>query len=219
MPPWGDGRPLDISVTIRPGMPIYPGNPGLEIELAQSIERGDPANVSRIDIGVHTGTHVDAPVHFVPGGRGADELPLDLFTGPCVVAEVRRGAAIDAQTIAAADLPAGSERVLLKTPNSQLWERDAFAREFARLDRGGALALIDRGVRLVGIDYLSVGDRDAHLAMLECGVGVIEGLDLRAVEPGAYLLACLPLKIAGCDGAPARAVLWPQPTPISNRAR
>jgi arylformamidase len=214
----GDGRPLDVSVTIRPGMPIYPGDPGVAIELAKSIERGDPANVSRLDLGAHTGTHVDAPVHFVPGAPGADQLLLDLFIGPCVVAEVRAEGSIDAEAIAATDLPAGTQRVLLKR-NSALWERDGFAREFVRLDRGGAHALIDRGVRVVGIDYLSIGDRDAHVALLERGIGVIEGLDLRAAEPGAYLLACLPLKLAGCDGAPARAVLWPQPTPISNRAR
>jgi arylformamidase len=219
MPPWGDGRALDVSLTIRPGMPIYPGDPGVEIELAQSLERGDPANVSRLELGAHTGTHVDAPRHFRPAGPGADELPIEAFIGPCIVAEVPAGAVIDAAAIGALDLPESSDRVLLKPRNSRLWERDAFAPKFVRLDAGGAHALIDRRVRVVGIDYLSIGDRDVHRALLGRGIGVIEGLDLRAIEPGAYLLVCLPLKIAGCDGAPARAVLWPQPTPISNRAR
>jgi len=219
MPPWGEGRPIDVSVTIRPGMPVYPGDPGVAIELAKAIERGDPANVSRLELGAHTGTHVDAPRHFLPAAPGADALSLEAFIGPCVVAHVPAADRIDAAAIAAADPPASGERVLLKTPNSRLWERDEFAPEFVRLDAGGAQALIERGVRLVGIDYLSIGDRDAHRALLGHGIGVIEGLDLRAVEPGAYLLVCLPLKIAGCDGAPARALLWPQPTPISKRAR
>jgi arylformamidase len=204
--------PLDVSVTIRPRMPIYDGNPGVSIELAQSLERGDPANVSRLELGAHTGTHVDAPRHFIADGAGADELPLEPFVGPCVVADATASAgAIDAALIASLDLPSGSERVLLKTPNSRLWERDSFTRDFARLNGSGANALIERGVRLVGIDYLSVGDAEAHLALLGNGVCVVEGLDLRAVEPGRYYVACLPLKISGCDGAPARALLWPEP--------
>jgi arylformamidase len=203
-------KPIDVSVTIRPTMPVYPGDPGVAIELAKSIEGGDPANVSRLDLGAHTGTHVDAPRHFLPGGAGADELALELFVGPCVVADVTAAAgSIGAADVAALGLPDGSERVLLRTRNSALWERDGFSPDFVRLDGGGAQALIDRGVRVVGIDYLSIGDRDAHLALLGRGVGVIEGLDLRAVAPGPYLLACLPLKVAGCDGAPARALLWP----------
>ena len=204
------GQPIDVSVTIRPAMPTYPGDPGVAIELAKAMERGDPANVSRLDIGAHTGTHVDAPRHFIAAGAGADELALETFIGPCVVADATASTGpIGADLVDSLDLPAGSERVLLKTPNSALWERDAFAPEFARLDGAGAQALVDRGVRLVGIDYLSIGDRDAHIALLGRAIGVIEGLDLHAVAPGPYFLACLPLKIAGCDGAPARALLWP----------
>jgi arylformamidase len=219
MSAWPDGPPIDISVTIRPGMPIYPGDPGVQIELARSLDRGDPANVSRLELGAHTGTHVDAPRHFVGPGPGADELALEAFVGPCVVGDVTAADRIDADAIDSLALPAGCDRVLLKSRNSRLWERADFAPEFLRMDVSGARALIDRGVRLVGIDYLSIGDRDAHLALLGRGIGVIEGLDLRAVEPGAYFIVCLPLKIAGCDGAPARALVWPQPTPMSNRAR
>src|SRR4051794_18517476 len=161
-----DSRPIDVSVTIRPAMPIYPGDPGVSIELARSIDRGDAANVSRLDLGAHTGTHVDAPRHFIPAGAGADELAPDAYVGPCVVADATAAdGPIDAAAIDALDLPAGTERVLLKTPNSTLWERDVFTRDFVRLDRGGALALIDRGVRVAGIDYLSIGDRDVHLAL------------------------------------------------------
>jgi arylformamidase len=199
---------LDVSVTVRPRMPVYEGDPGVAIELAKSIER-DGANVSRLDLGAHTGTHVDAPRHFIPGGAGADELPLDVFVGPCVVADATAAAdRLDAHAIGALVRAPGAERVLLKTRNSRLWERDTFTPDFVRLDGGGARALVDRGVRAVGVDYLSAGDREAHRVLLGAGVGVIEGLDLRDVEPGAYHLVCLPLKLAGCDGAPARAVLF-----------
>jgi arylformamidase len=204
------GALIDVSVTIRPRMPIYPGNPGVRIALAQSLERGDPANVARLDLGAHTGTHVDAPRHFLPDGAGAERLDLDAFVGPCVVADAMaaRGA-IDEAAVAALDLPVGADRVLLRTPNSRLWERDEFSPDFVGLDAGGAATLIERGARLVGIDYLSIGDPDAHRALLGHDVAVVEGLDLRAVAPGAYLLVCLPLRIEGADGAPARAVLWP----------
>jgi arylformamidase len=203
---------IDISVTIRPRMPIYPGDPGVAIDLARSIERGDVANVSRLELGAHTGTHVDAPRHFLPDGAGADALALEPFVGPCVVADATaaRGA-IQAELVDALGLAPGTERVLLKTGNSRLWDLDGFSPDFVRLDGGGAEALVRLGVRVVGIDYLSIGDPDAHRALLGGGVGIVEGLDLRAVEPGEYLLACLPLKLAGCDGAPARAALWPLP--------
>ena len=205
------GGPIDVSVSVRPRMPIYPGDPGVAVTLAKSIERGDPANVSRLDMGAHTGTHVDAPCHFLPGAAGAGELPLEPFLGPCLVADATGAAGpIDAATVEALALPAGTGRVLLKTPNSRLWEHDGFVDDFVRLDASGAAALLACGVRLVGIDYLSIGDPDAHVTLLDRGACVIEGLDLRKVEPGPYVLACLPLKIAGCDGAPARVVLWPR---------
>jgi arylformamidase len=202
--------PMDVSVTIRPGMPIYEGDPGVAIARAKSIDRGDPANVSRLDIGAHTGTHVDAPRHFFPAGPGADQLALDRFIGPCAVADAANASGqIDERLVDALDLPPASERLLLKTSNSALWKRAAFTRDFVRLSVGGALRLAERGVRTVGIDYLSIGDRDVHAALLGRGIGVIEGLDLRGVRPGLYFLVCAPIKIAGCDGAPARALLFP----------
>ena len=204
-------RPIDVSVTIRPSMPVYAGDPGVAIELAKAIERGDPANVSRLELGAHTGTHVDAPRHFIPDGEGASELALEPFIGPCVVVEAGTGSGrLDRLVIDALELPQGAERVLLKTSNSALWEHDEFVPEFVRLSSDGASALIERGVQTVGIDYLSIGDTGAHLQLLSRGVGVIEGLDLRGVDPGEYFLACLPLKLAGSDGAPARALLWPR---------
>jgi arylformamidase len=205
----GDG-PIDVSVTIRPGMPIYTGNPGVGIELARSLDRGDSANVSRLEFGAHTGTHVDAPRHVMPDGAGAGELALEPFIGPCLVADATEVMGrIDVAAIDALVLPASVERVLLKTTNSALWERHEFTSDFVRLNADGAEALVKRGVRLVGIDYLSIGDAPAHVVLLGSRVGVLEGLDLRGVRPGNYFLTCLPVKIAGADGAPARALLWP----------
>lgn len=190
-------------------MPVYSGDPGVAIELAKSIERGDPANVTRLELGAHTGTHVDAPRHFIPGAEGASQLPLEPFIGPCIVAEADPASGrLDGPAVRSLGLPRDIQRVLLKTSNSALWEHDSFTPDFVRLSADGANALIDRSIRLVGIDYLSIGDPDAHLLLLGHGIGVIEGLDLRGVDPGNYFLACLPLKIAGSDGAPARALLW-----------
>ncbi|MGZ4266225.1 MAG: cyclase family protein [Solirubrobacteraceae bacterium] len=135
--------PVDVSVTIRPSMPIYAGDPGVAIELAKAIERGDPANVSRLELGAHTGTHVDAPRHFIRDGEGASELALEPFIGPCVVVEASTGSGrLDRPVIDALELPRNAERVLLKTPNSALWQYDEFIPEFVRLSSDGAGALI-----------------------------------------------------------------------------
>src|SRR5919197_6205823 len=193
---------FDVSVPLREGMVTYPGDPTVKIERAASIAGGDLVNLTRIDFGLHSGTHVDAPVHFIEGAAGVDSVPLDALVGPCVVVEVP-----DLSADSVAHVPAGAERVLFKTPNSELWARDEFAEDFAHLDGEAAAILLDRGVRLVGVDYLSVGDEAAHHALLGGGVVPVEGLDLRGIEPGAYELICLPIRVVGADGAPARAVL------------
>ena len=193
---------IDISVPIRSGMVTYPGDPEVRLERTSSIADGAAANVSKLNFGVHSGTHVDAPLHFIDGAAGADALPLDVLNGPCEVVEAAR---LDESAVES--VPEGTERVLFKTPNSELWAKDSFATEFERLDGAAARALVDRRVRLVGVDYLSVGDEDAHHALLGAGVVPIEGLDLRGVEPGSYELHCLPLRLVGSDGAPARAIL------------
>ena len=199
---------IDITVPIRPAMPIYDRNPGVHLDRVLSIPRGDTANVSRLQLGVHTGTHVDAPLHFFEGGSAAEELPLEPLVGRAYVAD---GSAIegpiDGLALSACNIPPGAERVLLKTRNGRLWDRDDFTRDFVRLDGAGARLLVQMGIRLIGIDYLSIGDQDAHRALLDAGVVAVEGLDLRAVEPGWYELICLPLKVVGSDGAPARALL------------
>ncbi len=191
-------------------MHIYEGNPGVRLERHTAIAEGADANVSLLELGVHTGTHVDAPLHFIEGGAGAETLALDTMLGSAVVVDATGvDGELDEAALTALDLPAGARRILLKTRNSRLWEQDAFTHDFVRLTGTGARFLIDRGVQLVGIDYLSIGDAEAHRELLGAGITALEGLDLSQVEPGEYDLVCLPLRLEGSDGAPARAVLVP----------
>jgi arylformamidase len=199
---------IDISVPIRPGMVVYEGDPEVHLNRALSIADGATANVSRLDFGVHSGTHVDAPVHFIEGGGGAETLPLDVLVGPAHVVDATGvQGVLDEDALRGLALPERAERLIFKTTNSRLWERDEFIGEFVRLTGDGARYLVGRGVRLVGLDYLSVGDEQAHVVLLRAGVVPLESLDLRGVEAGEYRLVCLPLRIVGSDGAPARAVL------------
>ncbi|MGD0274007.1 MAG: cyclase family protein [Gaiellaceae bacterium] len=200
---------FDISVPIRDGMLHYAGNPPVHVTRVESIAAGDPANVSELDLGAHSATHVDAPVHFLADGAGAEALPLDRLIGPVEVVDATAAtSALDLATVRALELPPrGCERILFKTRNSQLWSQNEFTRDFVRLDGEAAAFLLERGVKLLGIDYLSIGDAEAHRILLSAGVVCVEGLDLREIEPGSYELICLPLKLVGSDGAPARAVL------------
>jgi len=202
---------FDVTVPIGGGTPIYAGDPPASVESAKRLAAGDSANVSKLAFGAHTGTHVDAPNHFIEGTRRVDQLDLNRLIGPSRVVRVSD----DVQTIEPEHLGdiEGIERVLFKTKNSAFWNESEFHSDFAHLSPAAADALVANGVKLVGIDYLSIerfhsGDHAVHKAFLSKEIVLIEGLDLRAVEPGTYFLACLPLKIAGCDGAPARALLW-----------
>ena len=207
----------DITVPIAPGeTPTYPGDPGIEFEAWAAIERGDPANVTMLHLGAHTGTHVDAPAHFIEGAPGLPSLPLEAFAGEARVVEIESEALAVEERHVTDETIAGATRVLFKTRNSAFWNdpRGRFREDFTYISPAAARALVARGVRLVGFDYLSVekfGSEgfETHLALLSNGVVIVEGLDLRAVEPGLYELVCLPLKIvAGSgDGAPARAIL------------
>ncbi len=210
-------RIIDISVAISPSLPVWPGDPRISIGLASSLERGDPANVSRLEIGTHTGTHLDAPWHFIPSGVREDQLPLDILIGPCWVADLTAlDRQIEAADLAAADIPPGTRRLLLKTRNSDLWNThpDTFVSEFIAVTPNAARWIVEHDIRLVGIDYLSIEPFDSpnaetHHILLGAGVIPVETLDLRGVAAGPYTLLCLPLKIAGADGAPCRAVLLP----------
>lgn len=201
----------DVSVALHSGLAVYPGDPSIDLGLVQSVARGDPANVSLLRLGTHSGTHVDAPTHLFAGARGVDDLPLETLIGSARVVEVGPGPVIGPDDLRAA-VPPAAERVLLKTGSSRLWRRPGFQRDYAYLSAEAARWLAGSGVRLVGIDYLSVERPDAerlevHEVLLRAGVVVLEGLDLDGVAPGGYTLVCLPLKLRGADGAPARAVL------------
>ncbi|MDX6269456.1 MAG: arylformamidase [Acidobacteriota bacterium] len=207
----------DISVAISPDTtPTYPDDPAIEIVSWAAMSRGDAANVTFLHMGAHTATHVDAPAHFIEHAPQVSALPLEVLIGEARVVElgdeVRE---IDAGCVAA-HVPAGTTRVLFKTRNSNFWHDDGktFREDFTHITADGARALNERGVRLVGIDYLSVEKFksetfETHTTLLAAGVVVVEGLDLRGVAAGVYELICLPLKIAAGsgDGAPARAVL------------
>ena len=202
----------DISVPITRGMTVYEGDPPVQIRPAAQMEKGAPLNLTRVNLGSHTGTHIDAPYHFLQDGAKVDQLPLDTFYGPALVRQFRSHTAVTCPDLEEAHIPGGTERLLLKTRNSHLWEREGFQRDFVYLDTEGAQWLVQRGIKLVGIDYLSIeafGSRDfaTHHTLLEAGVIILEGVDLRAVPPGHYTLACFPLRLAGSDGAPARAIL------------
>lgn len=204
----------DITVTFRTDLPLWPGDPTPTTTLMKSQEAGSRSNVTRIDTGVHFGTHLDAPRHFIAGGKGVDELDLNMLVGPCVVAEVLGVKEITPGHLEALNIPAGTKRLLLKTDNSALWEtpNHDFDLEFVAITREAAQWIVDRGIGLIGIDYLSIqlfADRDAatHVILLSVEVIIVEGLDLREIAPGAYNLTCLPMKIAGADGAPVRAIL------------
>ena len=202
----------DISLTLRPRMPVYPGEPTPVLEPTSQMERGDFCNVSLLAIATHTGTHIDAPRHFLPGGTPVDQLPVSVLVGPALVVEMPVEQEINAADLEAAAIPSGTERLLFKTRNSRLLDDEDFRRDFVYVALDAARWLVERGVRLVGIDYLSVEQMDAepnivHQTLLGAGVVIVEGVDMRQVPPGPYLLACLPLKIEGADGSPVRAVL------------
>lgn len=201
----------DISVPIHAAMHVYEGDPPVEISLSSSIENGDAANVSRLVMGAHAGTHVDAPRHFLQGGKTVDEIAPEVLIGPAAVVGIAGTGEISRSDLASAGVK-GHERVLIKTSNSALWRRKGFQKKFAHLAKSAAEYLVETGVKLVGIDYLSVerfaaSEPVAHLTLLRAGIVILEGLNLSEVEPGNYGLICLPLLLKGCDGSPCRAVL------------
>jgi arylformamidase len=212
---------IDISVPVRAGMLHWPDDPPVQIGLSGSIGDGDPANVSRLSMSAHTGTHIDAPRHFSDDGAGIDAMPVEAMVGPATVIEIADPAMVTARELQEHGLEAGG-RLLLRTRNSDReWWLDDFDERFVHLEPAAAELIAERGVRTVGVDYLSVGGmeagREVHLALLEAGAWIIEGLALGGVRSGDYELFCLPLKIVGCDGAPARALLRPHTEPKGER--
>ena len=202
----------DISLPVSNSMVVWPGDPPVHITQPSHLDRGDPYTVSRLDMGAHTGTHVDAPAHFIQGGTGVDRLALELLVGPALVVHLPGAVSLTDQVLESLSIPPGTERVLFHTPNSDRWgSKGGFWEEYVGVTDAGARWLVQRGVRLVGIDYLSISSYEdlmpPHRTLLGAGVIVLEGLDLRDIAPGTYQLICLPLNLAGGDGAPARAIL------------
>jgi arylformamidase len=205
---------FDVSLPISPGMIVWPGDPPVVLERVSSMDAGAHDNVSRLACGVHTGTHVDAPHHFLNDGRTVDTLSLDVLVGPVQVVQVPdQVGLITAGLLEKAAVQPGTLRLLLKTRNSRLWERSVkeFDRGYVGLSVDAAEWIVGAGVKLVGIDYLSVAPFNqsipAHQSLLKPGIVILEGLDLSAVSPGFYTLYCLPLNLVGSDGAPARVIL------------
>ena len=204
----------DISLTISPDLPVWPGDPSIELEQVESMDAGAQANVSRLNTGVHVGTHVDAPHHFLNDGRTIEQLSLEVLIGPCYVTQLPDGVeAITAEALDGMSLPTDAKRILFGTSNSRFWSRGEteFQEDFVAVTGDGAQWLVEHGIQLVGVDYLSVAPFSdsvpTHKVLLQAGVIILEGLDLSAVPRGFYDLYCLPLKLFGAEGAPARVIL------------
>jgi arylformamidase len=202
---------IDVSVPLDASLASYPNNVPFSLEAVKRLARGDSSNLSAVHMSAHSGTHVDSPRHFFDDGLGTEALPLELLIGRARVIELRPRAGITADDLAAVDL-SEDVRLLIKTQNSRLWGDAEFHADYVGVTESGAKYLVDHGIKVVGVDYLSVEvfktpGAPAHRALLGGGTIVIEGLNLRDVEPGVYEMVCLPLKIVGSDGAPARVVL------------
>jgi arylformamidase len=203
---------IDISVPISPALPVWPGSPTVELVRRLDLDRRDPVNDTTMRCSVHTGTHLDAPLHFLAGGTSVDALPLDVLVGPAYVADLGEVDAVTADALGRAGIPDAIARLLVRTRNSALWSTArAFQPNYVALTPDAAEWVVDRGIRLIGVDYLSVqrysDGPETHLTLLSAGVVIVEGLNLQEAAAGRYDLLCLPLRIQGAEGAPARAVL------------
>jgi arylformamidase len=202
---------IDVTVPLDASVPTYPGNTPFSLEAIKRVARGDSSNVSTIHMSAHGGTHVDAPRHYFDSGPGVEALPLEILLGRTRVVEVQTRSGIGAADLAALDL-SDDIRILFKTPNSRWWGSPEFHADYVGMTASGAEHLIAHGIRLVGVDYVSVEPyktpgAPAHHALLGAGAIIVEGLNLRDVEPGIYEMICLPLRVVGADGAPARVLL------------
>ncbi len=203
---------IDISVAVRPGMPVWPGNPDVCFERVMDQDKGDVCTVTNASMGAHTGTHMDAPLHFVRNAATMEQLPIDATVGPARVIRIQDKKAIHKAELLPYAIQRG-ERILFRTGNSDLdWGKMPFQEDFIYIARDAAEYLAECGIRSVGVDYLSVGGFvedgvETHVALLGAGIWIMEGLVLSGIEPGNYDLVCLPPKWVGVEGAPARAIL------------
>jgi len=207
-------RIYDISLTISPKLPVWPGDPRVVLQRVSKIEEGSDTNVSQLKMSVHMGTHVDAPFHFLGGdAQTVEQLNIKDLTGRVYLLHLPDVDLITAEILEKSEIPPRTRRILFKTRNSDYWTKGMidFQPDFVGVSVDGAQYLVERGIKLVGVDYLSIAPFNAsvptHQALLKAGVIIVEGLDLSGVSQGRYTLHCLPLKLAGSDGAPARAIL------------
>jgi len=192
-------------------LPLWPGDPELRLQWAANIEQGDLVNLTELSMGIHTGTHIDAPLHFLPNGKPIDSLSLNVFVGEAQVVAIPQNVNLITVDILQDVCEINAARILFKTKNSQLWDTSKFQQDYVALEASAAQWLVDQGVQLVGIDYLSIAPfkdpAPTHETLLNNEVVIVESLDLRLVKPGIYTLICLPLKLVGREAAPARAIL------------
>lgn len=206
---------IDISLPLNADLPAWPGSGGFSLERIGKLEAGDPANVSYLKCEVHFGTHIDVPLHFLAGGTTVDQIALDALIGPAVVAYLPDCTMISVEHLQSLNLPPDTARLLLRTDNSLLWGKDDknFYFDYVALSEDAASWITERGIKLLGIDYLSVqpfnSEPEVHRILLDSGVVLLEGLNLNKVLPGNYELIALPLNLVGAEGAPVRAVLRP----------
>jgi len=205
--PW-----IDVTAPLHAGTPHWPDQPDVKLERMVSMDDGAVCNVSMLHMSVHTGTHMDAPLHFVANGIGMDQMPLEATIGPCRVVEIKDKESIKVKHLKPLKLRQG-ERLLIKTINSKrCWNDSKFVEDFVYISQDAAAYMVEHGIMTVGVDYLSVGGFvkdgiETHHHLLRACVWIIEGLNLSKVKPGRYDLLCLPLKTLNCDGAPARVLL------------
>ncbi|MCP5095982.1 MAG: cyclase family protein [Chloroflexi bacterium] len=203
----------DITLTISPNAVVWPGDPQISMEQITHLERGDMSTITKLELSAHTGTHLDAPAHFILGGATVESLDLNLLVGPAVVVDVGDVKQITAVTLTTLPIPHGTKRLLIKTTNSARWAagETSFYEPYVAIEADAAQWIVDQGIELVGVDYLSVAPFHAleptHKILLGASVIAVEGLNLHNIEPGLYQFVCLPMKLASSDGAPVRAIL------------
>ncbi len=204
---------IDVSVSVSSRLPCWPGSPPVKFIRDLDLDQGDIANDTSLNFSVHTGTHIDAPLHFVKGGKSVDQVSLDVLIGEASVVDLSTVDVITTDTLKKLSLPTGIKRLLLKTKNSQLWENKVreFNPDFVAITADAAQWIVNQGIELVGIDYLSIqrfyDGPETHQILLQSEVVIIEGLNLTNVSPGEYELICLPIKLEGIEGSPARVIL------------
>lgn len=205
----------DISLPVSPKTPVWPGDQPVDLKRIKSLEAGDEANVTHLSCNVHSGTHIDAPRHFVVDGKSVDQLQPELLVGPAWVCHFPERDVITADDLAAEHIPSNTQRLLLRTRNSKLWEHGVteFRENFTAISTDAAEWIVAQGLKVIGIDYLSIQlysdfpSVKTHTTLLGAGIVILEGLNLTNISTGRYQLICLPIKLVGSDGAPARALL------------